>query len=270
MKPAELNIGLAKTEFELEAAQRLRYRVFHEEMGAKSLNPSKLDSDAYDEFCDHLKVTTPDNEELIGTYRLLRRSVAEENIGFYSQNEFDLEPLLRRKTHLSFLELGRSCILKPYRGKAVLELLWQGIWDYARANRVDVMIGCASFAGTNLDEHAEALSFLAHHAAAPVEWHVRAHDSRYQNMKIIPRQDIELRRAVASLPSLIKAYLRVGCYIGEGAVIDYEFNTIDVMVILPVANIDPKYFKHFGPPRTSFTAVNRKPAAYIETPAYAG
>jgi L-ornithine Nalpha-acyltransferase len=245
---SDLQIGIAQTPQEVQAAQRLRYQVFHEELGAKSNSPARLDTDPYDDFCDHLKVTKSGSDELIGTYRLLRQSVAAKNIGFYSQNEFDIEPLLQRKADLSFLELSRSCVLKPFRGKAVLELLWQGIWDYVRANNVDVMLGCASFPGTNIVAHAEALSFLAQHASAPPEWQVRAHDKNYALMNTIPQAEINKRRALLSLPALIKAYLRLGCYIGDGAVIDYDFNTIDVFIILPVANINPKYFGYYGDP----------------------
>jgi L-ornithine Nalpha-acyltransferase len=268
LKPTELRISLAQTELEIEAAQRLRYRVFHEEMGAKPGGINELDADIYDDFCDHLKVTTRNTDELVGTYRLLRQEVAAQNIGFYSQTEFNIEPLLRRKESLSFLELGRSCILKPYRGKAVLELLWQGIWDYACANRVDVMLGCASFAGTNIYDHAEALSFLAHHASAPADWQVRAHDACYQEMRLIPKHQIEMRRALSSLPTLIKAYLRLGCFIGEGAVIDREFNTIDVLIVLPVANINQKYFKHYGAPKSSFVSTSNSQPIHIERPNY--
>jgi L-ornithine Nalpha-acyltransferase len=245
---SDLQIGIAQTPQEVQAAQRLRYQVFHEELGAKSNSPARLDADLYDDFCDHLKVTKSGSDEMIGTYRLLRQSVAAKNIGFYSQNEFDIEPLLKRKSDLSFLELSRSCVLKPFRGKAVLELLWQGIWDYVRANNVDVMLGCASFSGTNIAAHAEALGFLAKHAPAPPEWQVRAHKENYVSMNTFAQSEINHRRALSALPALIKAYLRLGCYIGDGAVIDYDFNTIDVFIILPVANINPKYFGYYGDP----------------------
>jgi L-ornithine Nalpha-acyltransferase len=234
-----LIVKLAETHHDIEAAQRLRFRVFSEELGAKTGNG--FDADAYDQFCDHLLVLCEGTGELVGTYRLLRQSAA----GFYSQQEFDIAALLTRKPDLRFLELGRSCILKPYRGKAVLELLWQGIWDYARGHKIDVMFGCASFASTDISAHAEALSFLAHHAGAPPEWSVSAHPARHQNMNLSPFNN---RKALALLPPLIKAYLRLGCYIGDGAVIDHAFNTVDVMIILPVAKINPKYFKFYGAP----------------------
>lgn len=185
--------------------------------------------------------------ELIGTYRLLRQEVANVNGGFYTQSEFDIAPLIERHKGLRFLELGRSCVLKPFRTKPVVELLWQGIWNYVRAHDMHVMLGCASLEGTDPDQHALALSFLSQ-AAAPQEWNVRALPGRYVDMKRIPPSDIDQRQALKDLPPLIKGYLRLGCYIGEGAVIDLQFNTIDVLIILPVSAINARYFAHFGQP----------------------
>jgi L-ornithine Nalpha-acyltransferase len=261
-KRLDLGIQLAKSGSEVRVAQRLRYRVFHEELGAFSDNQTlanEIDSDVFDEVCDHLLVTRPrtesSNEELciadvevVGTYRMLRQSLAIQNSGFYSQSEFDIEPLLARKPDLSFLELGRSCVLAPYRGTPVIELLWQGIWDYVRYHKIDAMFGCASFDGVDPEAHADTLSFLGHHTKAPDEWNVKAHTHRYVEMKRKPLDSIDCRRAMLSLPPLIKGYLRLGSYIGDGAVIDHDFNTTDVLVVLPVSKINPRYFAHFGAP----------------------
>jgi L-ornithine Nalpha-acyltransferase len=258
-KRPELGIRQAQSETEVRIAQRLRYRVFHDEMGAKADSENKIDSDRFDAICDHLLVTRARTEtsnpelcvedgEVVGTYRLLRQFVASHNGGFYSQGEFDLDPLLKRKSDLSFLELGRSCVLQAYRGTPVIELLWQGIWNYVRLHKLDVMLGCASFEGTDPDAHADALSFLGHHTTAPAEWHVRAHAAQYVEMKRKPVEAIDNRRTLLSLPPLIKGYLRLGSYIGEGAVIDHAFNTTDVLIVLPVSKINPRYFAHFGAP----------------------
>lgn len=261
-KRLDLSIRLANSQEEVRVAQRLRYLVFHVELGAKLLGtaPSDhVDADAYDPICDHLLVirsrTSESNVELcvfdgevVGTYRLLRQTFAEAHNGFYSQGEFDLAPLLARKSELSFLELGRSCVMPAYRGTPVIELLWQGIWNYVRFHKCDVMIGCASFEGTDPDMHADTLSFLGYHTKPPAEWHVRAHAAQYVNMERKPESQIDSRRAMLALPPLIKGYLRLGSYIGEGAVIDHAFNTIDVLIILPVSKINPRYFAHFGAP----------------------
>jgi putative hemolysin len=240
----------------------LRFRVFYEELGAKANTLSAadgMDKDRFDRFCDHLVVVRNDPDssedafmledgELIGTYRLLRQDVAEINGGFYTQGEFDIAPIIAAHPHLRFLELGRSCVLQPYRTKPVVELLWQGIWNYVRAHDMHVMLGCASLEGTNPQDHATALSFLAYNAAAPEEWHVRALPERYIEMKRVPPGEIEPRQALRQLPPLVKGYLRLGCYIGEGAVIDQQFNTIDVLIVLPVSAINERYFSHFGQP----------------------
>lgn len=235
--------------------------MFYEELHARPRPEAalqRIDSDRFDAFCDHLVVVQrtdlPDDQaivladgELIGTYRLLRQEVAEANGGFYTQAEFDIAPLIGKHRDLRFLELGRSCVLKPFRTKPVVELLWQGIWDYVRAHDMHVMLGCASLEGTDPHQHALALSFLSQ-AAAPLEWNVRALPSRYVDMKRMPPSDIDQRQALKDLPPLIKGYLRLGCYIGDGAVIDPQFNTIDVLIILPVSAINARYFAHFGQP----------------------
>lgn len=246
---------------EIEACQRLRYRVFYEELGAtarRGTAQQHIDSDRFDAFCDHLVVIqsgqtrSPDpimlaDGELVGTYRLLRQEVAEAHDGFYTQGEFDIAPLINAHPGLRFLELGRSCVLRPFRTKPVVELLWQGIWNYVRAHDMHVMLGCASLEGTDPDQHALALSFLAQ-ATAPPEWNVRALAGRAVEMRRIPAAGIDQRRALKDLPPLIKGYLRLGCYIGEGAVVDQQFNTIDVLIILPVSAINERYFAHFGQP----------------------
>jgi len=256
----DLKLRLVRGADEIHACQKLRYRVFYEEMSARpdpAAVASATDADRFDAFCDHLAVvregraSTSDpvmlaDGELVGTYRLLRQDVANNNGGFYTQDEFDIAPLLASHRDLRFLELGRSCVLKPYRTKPVIELLWQGIWNYARAHNVDVMFGCASLEGPDPQRHAEAMSFLADHRPAPPEWQVKALPERYVEMKRRSRYDT--KAALRSLPPLVKGYLRLGCYIGEGAVIDHQFNTIDILIVLPVSAIDKRYFAHFGQP----------------------
>lgn len=247
---------------EIEACQTLRFQVFYEELEAKADSDtlaSRRDQDRFDAICDHLIVVKTDGEtrddairlsdgELVGTYRLLRQEIANLHGGFYTQDEFDIQEVIARHPKLRFLELGRSCVLKPFRTKPVVELLWQGIWNYVRAHDLDVMLGCASLEGNDPDRHAKVLSFLAYNAVAPDEWKVRAHASRYAEMKLLPPEAIEPRQALRELPPLIKGYLRLGCYVGDGAVIDRQFNTIDVLIVLPVAAINERYFAHFGQP----------------------
>lgn len=259
---ADLTVRLADGAVDIDAAQHLRYRVFYEELEAKPDDEAlatRRDADRYDAICDHLLVvrkgpaTGPDeirlaDGELVGTYRLLRQSVAERTGGFYTQDEFDIAPLIARHAGLRFLELGRSCVLKPYRTKPVVELLWQGIWNYVRLYDLNVMLGCASLEGTNPQVHALALSFMAQNCAAPPEWQVSALAHRKVEMNLMPPAKVDAKRALRILPPLIKGYLRLGCYIGDGAVVDRQFNTVDVLIILPVSAINPRYFSYFGQP----------------------
>lgn len=244
-----LAVRLAAGAGEIAAAQKLRYRVFYEELNARpdvGAAAARIDADRFDEFCDHLIVTS--GSDLVGTYRLLRQDVAEVNGGFYTQGEFDIAPLVAAHSNLRFLELGRSCVLKPFRTRPVVELLWQGIWNYVRHYRLDVMLGCASLEGTDPEPHARTLTFLARNCAAPPEWRVRALPQCCVEMNRLPAESVDSKVALKALPPLIKGYLRLGCYIGEGAVIDRQFNTIDVLIVLPVSAIDARYFAHFGRP----------------------
>ncbi len=263
----DLEVRLARTKADVKRAQRLRYDVFYREMSAKPSIKAQLrrrDEDRYDAICDHLLVvdlapqaddalgrTWRSNRQprVIGTYRVLRQEVADRTSGFYTQGEYDIAPLIAaRSPGYRFMELGRSCVLKPYRNKRTVELLWHGLWTYVREHKVDVMIGCASFEGIDPDEHAMALSFLYHHALAPPEWRVTAHPQMHTEMNMIPKEKIDAKAALKSLPPLIKGYLRLGAKVGDGAVIDRQFGTTDVLIVLPVENIDPRYFEHFGAP----------------------
>jgi L-ornithine Nalpha-acyltransferase len=257
-----LDVRLCRRRADVRLAQALRYDVFYREMAAV---PSPLarhrgrDEDRYDAVCDHLLVF--DNaqaaasalakrraEQVVGTYRVLRQDVAERRGGFYTQGEYDIQPLITANPQLRFMELGRSCVRAPYRTKRTVELLWHALWGYARQHKIDVMIGCASFAGVDPAAHAMALSFLHHYRLAGPEWRVRAHDQHYQTMNLMPKEQIDVKAAVKALPPLIKAYLRLGAVIGDGAYVDHQFGTIDVFICLPVSLIDPRYFAHFGAP----------------------
>ena len=258
-----LEVRLARSNAEIRLAQRLRYQVFYEEMSAV---PSRLaqfrrrDEDAYDALCDHLIVvdldqTAPNRKagrltqpKIVGTYRILRQDIAERHRGFYTASEYDIAPLLAAKPRHRFMELGRSCVLAPYRNKRSVELLWHGLWTYVRENRIDVMIGCASFEGTDAQAHAMALSFLHHNALAPPEWRCRARDDLYVSMNRMPSASVQPKAALKGIPPLIKGYLRLGAYVGDGAVIDRQFGTTDILIILPVEKIDPRYFEHYGAP----------------------
>lgn len=256
-----LEVRLATRKSEIRRAQRLRYKVFYEEMSAVPSGLAALsrrDVDGYDAVCDHLLVLdhaaprrkkpfVEPRPKVVGTYRLLRGEVAERHTGFYSESEYDLAPLLAAQGHRRLLELGRSCVLKPYRSKRTVELLWQGIYAYVLHHRIDALIGCASLEGTDPDRLALPLAFLHHHARAPEGWRARALPERAVAMDRMPREAVDAKAALQALPPLIKGYLRLGATFGDGAVIDRQFGTTDVFVTLPVEVIGARYRGHFAP-----------------------
>ncbi len=252
-----LEVRLARGPREIWRAQRLRYRVFYQEMSAKPDVISRMfrrDADRFDKACDHLLVIDHAargrfggiKPRVVGTYRLMRQSAAERLGGFYTQGEFDLGPMLARHPGQRFLELGRSCVLKPYRTKRTVELLWSGIWAYLQHHRIDAMFGCASFDGTDPDALALPLSFLHHQARSEGDWTAIAHAEHFVGMDRLPPEMVDAKLALKQLPPLIKGYLRIGARFGTGAVIDHQFGTTDVLVVLPVSAIDKRYADYYG------------------------
>ncbi|MBX3512440.1 MAG: GNAT family N-acetyltransferase [Xanthobacteraceae bacterium] len=256
-RAGSLEVKLAGKAHEVRSAQRLRYNVFYKEMSAIPAAATLLarrDVDAFDTICDHLNVVDHDwprlvfglkRPRVVGTYRLLRQEIAQHHGGFYTQNEFDVGALMARHRNQRFLELGRSCVLPQYRNKRTVELLWHGISNYVAQHRLDVLIGCASLEGTNPDKLATQLSFLHHFARAPEQWRATAVPSRRVDMNRMPKEAIDAKAALRELPPLVKGYLRLGAYIGDGAVVDHQFGTTDVLIVLPMQNITARYRDKF-------------------------
>lgn len=254
-RPVEIHSGefelrLAETPEEVLAAQRVRYQVFYEEMKAQpsdAMAAAGRDFDPYDDVCDHLLVihrgVGAGAQGVVGTYRLIRRSAAAKVGRFYSVDEYDIDQVVAFPGEI--LELGRSCLLADYRGRAAMQLLWRGIADYVAYYEIGLMFGCASLPGTDPDKHALALSYLHHFHLAPPELRARALPSRYVDMNRLPADQIDKRRALGGLAPLIKGYLRLGGFVGDGAVIDHQFNTIDVFVTVKTDLVTDKYYKHY-------------------------
>lgn len=260
-----LEVRLATRKGEIRRAQKLRYKVFYKEGGALAdikTRVTRRDICPFDRLCDHLVVIDHGfinrfgrkKPKVVGAYRLLRQETAEKNGGFYSAREFDIAPLLARHPGKRFLELGRSCVHKDWRNKKTLELMWRGIWTYARHHRIDAMIGCASLPGASPLAHAAALSFLHHHALAAEEWRAGAPAPLHVEMNYLSRESLDTRKALAALPPLVKAYLRCGAKFGASAVIDRAFGTTDVFVVMPIPDIDPRYISYFGGPMPALEA----------------
>jgi putative hemolysin len=250
-------IRVAETAFEIEAAQRVRYRVFYEEMHAvptPAMRANRRDFDKFDPYCDHLLAidrTTVDEDGqpvVMGCYRVMRNEAALRAGGFYTSGEYDISAMLhsvQKGTRL--LELGRSCVLKEYRTKPyVMQLLWRGVMAYVARYKIDVMFGCASFPGTDPQAIAQSLAYLHHFHPMAKGIEARALQQLYVDMNLMPKETIDPREALRALPPLIKGYVRVGAQIGDGAVIDHQFSTTDVLIYVPLLEMTPRYRSRFG------------------------
>jgi L-ornithine Nalpha-acyltransferase len=250
IRSGRLQVRLAETPADIEAAQALRYRVFYEGLGARPDTGfvfGRRDVDRFDRDCDHLLVLDHGRgigrETVVGTYRLLRRAAAMRLGGFYSAGEYDIAPLIAHSGEI--LELGRSCVDIAYRQRPAMQLLWSGIAEYVFHYDVALMFGCASLAGTDADALAIPLSYLCHHHLAPPPLRPQALAHRYVDMRRLPPEAIDPAAAQALLPPLIKGYLRLGGFVGDGAVIDEQFNTTDVCVVVKTDLVAEKYSRHY-------------------------
>ena len=246
-----LEIRVTTDADDILASQALRYRVFYEEMAARptaEMLAEKRDFDAFDAVADHLQVVDHDlgdgPEAVIGTYRLTRRDAAERIGQFYTVDEYDIDPILNLPGEI--LELGRSCVDEPYRTRRVMDLLWRGIAAYVFHYDIQLMFGCASFQGNDVNELALPLSYLHHYHLAPKELRSRALPSRYHSMNLIQKDDFNPKEALSSIPPLIKGYLRLGGFVGDGAVVDPQFNTVDICIIVKTDLITDRYSKHYA------------------------
>jgi len=238
-------LKLAQSEAELLAAQRLRYRVFVTELGATGPSADHAqhrEQDAFDAIYDHLilidrRLDCDSLDHVVGVYRLLRSDVAQGV--FYSAAEFDLSPLLASGRKL--LELGRSCVDARYRGGVAMYLLWNGLADYVLKHRIEMLFGVASYHGTDPAAIAQSLSYLNRYHLAPRESRVSACPEHYQRLDLVPEARIDRMLAMAQTPPLIKAYLRLGGSIGDGAYIDHNFNTIDVCLLMDTARMSERH-----------------------------
>ena len=242
------------------SAQQLRHLVFQ---NLKTGAGDGQDIDKFDKYCDHLLVFDESNSEiqLIGTYRLLTSAMAIHAGGFYSESEFNIEPLLARHPSLRFLELGRSCVHPDFRSKRSIEILWHGIWQYIRHHDIDVLFGCASFPGADAGMHLNTMARLYQHSPATGPWRVRAVNGR--GVRLARDGDTPEGADLRSLPPLIKGYLRLGALVGEEAVVDRNLNTTDLMMVLPVADISTRYIAHYGANAERFKSQQTAPVPTV-------
>lgn len=246
---APLQVRLAQTPEDLAAAQRLRYRVFVRELGGDGPlvdHVAGLERDEFDPIVDHLLLVDPARpmgDHVVGVYRLLPGDRPAAQGRFYCDSEYDLTPLRRSGRRL--LELGRSCVDAEYRGGAGIFLMWNGMSDYVREHGIEILFGVASFHGTDVAALAAPLSWLHHHHLAPADLRPVARAEGYHSMDLIPANCLDRREAMLAMPPLIKAYLRVGGVVGEGAFLDRPFNTTDVFLLMDTALMSDRHRRYY-------------------------
>ena len=250
LRAGNLGVRVARTAAEIDAVQALRYRVFYGEMGAQADAATaalQRDRDMFDDVADHLLVLDhaigPGPEGVVGTYRLIKREAAARVGRFYSADEYDIAPIVAFPGRI--LELGRSCVDAAYRSRVVMQLLWRGIAAYVFHYQIDLMFGCASLHSTDPDALAAELTYLYYNHLAPPAVRPRALPHRFVEMRRMPPHLFDAKRVQAQLPPLIKGYLRLGGFVGDGAVIDLQFNTTDVAVVVKTDLVTDKYYRHY-------------------------
>ncbi len=244
---AHFRVRLARSEADLLGAQRLRYAVFVEELGGDGPlvdHAGRLERDALDPFFDHLvlvdsRCDPAGLDHVAGVYRLLTEDGAARAGRFYSEEEYDLGPL--RASGRRLVELGRSCVRRDLRGGAAMFLLWSGLADYVLARGIEVMFGVASFHGTDVQALRMPLAWLHHHHLAPPALRVRARPEVFVPMDLVAPEALDRRAAMQQMPALIRAYLRLGGFVGEGAFVDHAFNTTDVCLLMDTAAMSEKH-----------------------------
>ncbi len=250
MSVSQIEVRLARTGAEVDAAQRLRYRVFYEEWGARAdlrMRQHQRDIDGYDALVDHLIVIDHNRSaaegQVVGNYRLLRRDRLGIDGRFYSSSEFEIGMLL--ESGQTLLELGRSCVLREYRNLQILQLLWRAIAGYVADHGIEVMFGCASMRGTDPHHLREQLAYLHHYHRAPLPMRPYALGPTRIDMDVMDMVLIDPKRARMMLEPLIKGYLRLGAHVGDGAFVDHQFNAVDVCIVMPTSQLTRKYRRHY-------------------------
>ncbi len=245
-------IKLVEKKSELKKAQALRYSVFYKEKKVKPSLQKKilgLDYDKFDKFADHLividKARKGIKNKIVGTYRLLRGDVGNNFSGFYTSSEFNLSNIINIYSHIKILELGRSCVHKDYRNGTTVNLLWKAIAQYVKLYDIKVLLGCASFPGTDVTKFSNELLYLRENFSLPDYLSVKSLDKNIYQVYSKYKTNINNLRNFAKLPPLIKGYLRVGGKFSYNCYVDHDLKTIDLCVVVEIDNIDKKYKKKF-------------------------
>jgi L-ornithine Nalpha-acyltransferase len=245
-KMGNIYLKLAETQEEVTQAQKLRHFVFFEEPAGKTVPSGELDKDEFDDVCEHLLVmdgSDPQNHKVVGNYRLLRKTKDKKVNKFYTEGEFDISGL--KNSQHNIVELGRSCTYPGFRDGRVIQLLWSGIGAFIAHHKIKYLFGCASFFGTDVKEHELPISYLINNHLAPAELRSSPKPEVAAKFDVIPADQINKKEAFSKLPPLLKGYIRTGCMVGNGAVIDELCKTTDVFIIMDTEKMVKRYSEHF-------------------------
>lgn len=226
---------LIRNQEELTEAMRLRYRALILAYNHKNANETGLDYDPIDDYCDHLIAIDTNINRIIGTYRLIRKEHVDT---FITENEYDITAIKK----YNLLEISRAVVDDAYRNGSAIGLLWRSIIQYAKYYHSDFMIGTASFYGLDPEPYAHGFSYLYHYHLSPSDILCHAKEPKIP-LGLLEKNDINIQLAKQQLPPLVKGYLRLGCTIGDGIYVDEAFNSIDVLIVLEIKAIDPRYLK---------------------------
>ncbi len=261
IEAGRFTVRLAETDEDVAAAQRLRYRVFVEEMGANASpeeHAARREIDEFDPHFDHLILIDEEAggadplDRVMGVYRLMTSEMARDGIGFYGATEYDLTKLIEHPRKI--VELGRSCVARDYRGGSGMHLLWTGLGRYVNDRGIEIMFGVASFHGADAGPLAMPLSYLHWNHLAPEDLRVRALPDSFQRMDLLPPEKVSKAEAMRLTPALIKAYLRLGGFVGEGAFVDHDFNTVDVCLLMDTSRMVERYRAFYSREKRGATA----------------
>lgn len=238
-RPHKLQVGLAVTQGDIRAAQRLRYQVFVDELGA-TLSDARhgMESDLFDPYCQHLLVRDTEYDLVVGCYRILTDSQAQLAGGYYSQSEFDLSNILALPGR--FMEVGRTCVHPDYRNGATLGLLWSGLARYMTLNKYQYLIGCASIPmNLGIRQVGAICKHLRQYHLSPPEW------------RVFPRVPVPLLHEETTetlsvdIPPLLRGYMHLGALICGEPAWDPEFNVADLFILLDTGRLNTRYMRHF-------------------------
>ena len=232
-------IKLAETPDEYIQIYKLRYQELLLEYDKEKKVEDELDKDEYDDVCDHLIAVDINKDQVVGTYRLIKKSHLKSLKTFLTETEFNLEPIKKYE----LLEVGRAVVKEEYRDGVTIGMLWKGVIRYAVEEEIDIMIGTASFHGIDPTIYKETLSYLYDNHLSPEE--IRCFANKDSSTELKLTSDYDIVQAKKNMPPLIKGYLNLGATVGDGAYIDRDFNSVDVLIVLIIKDINPRYLKRY-------------------------